>query len=73
MPTKDEIREFSEMIVVKSKEREMTLMDTIVTHCDQTGLEIEVSATLISPALKQMIKEEAQSMNMMKKTAKLPI
>jgi hypothetical protein len=61
------------MIVVKSKEREMTLMDTIVTHCDQTGLEIEVSATLISPALKQMIKEEAQSMNMMKKTAKLPI
>jgi hypothetical protein len=73
MPTKDEIREFSEMIEVKSKEARMSLMDTIVHHCEHTGLEIEVSASLISPALKAMIREEAQNLNMMKKTAKLPI
>jgi len=73
MPTKDEIREFSEMIEVMSKEKKMTLMDTIVQHCEQTGLEIEVSATLISSALKSMIREEAQNLNMMKRTAKLPI
>lgn len=73
MPTKDEIRDFSEMIEVLSKEKKMTLMDTIVLHCEETGLEIEVSATLISSALKAMIREEAQNLNMMKRTAKLPI
>ena len=64
MPTKSEIQEFSEMIEVMAREKKMPLMDTIIMHCEQTGLEIEVSATLISPALKSVIREEAQNLNM---------
>jgi hypothetical protein len=73
MPTKSEIQEFSEMIEVMAREKKMPLMDTIIMHCEQTGLEIEVSATLISPALKSVIREEAQNLNMIKKNSKLPV
>lgn len=73
MPTKNEIQEFSEMIEVMAREKKMPLMDTIIMHCEQTGLEIEVSATLISPALKSVIREEAQNLNMIKKNSKLPV
>ena len=48
-------------------------MDAICHHCKETGLEIEVAATLISSALKAKIKEEAQDNNMLKKSSKLPI
>jgi len=48
-------------------------MESILTHCKETGLEIEVASTLISPALKAKIKEEAQENNMLRKTSKLPI
>jgi hypothetical protein len=48
-------------------------MDAICHHCKETGLEIEVAATLISPALKSKIKEEAQDNNLLKKTSRLPI
>jgi hypothetical protein len=34
---------------------------------------VEVAATLISSALKAKIKEEAQSLNLIKKSSKLPI
>jgi hypothetical protein len=73
MPTKSEIQEFSEMIEVMAREKKIPLMDTIIMHCEQTGLEIEVSATLISPALKSVIREEAQNLNMIKKNSKLPV
>jgi hypothetical protein len=49
------------------------LMDAICHHCKDSGLEIEVAATLISSALKAEIKEEAQDLNLLKKTSKLPI
>jgi hypothetical protein len=48
-------------------------MDAICNHCKESGLEIEVSATLISAALKAKIKLEAQDLNLLKKTSKLPI
>ena len=48
-------------------------MDAICHHCKETGLEIEVAATLISSALKAEIKEEAQDLNLLKKQSKLPI
>ena len=48
-------------------------MDAILEHCKDTGLEIEVASTLISPALKARIKEEAQELNLIKKSSKLPL
>lgn len=73
MPSREEIKEFSDLIENVSYEENCSLVDAIVYHCDNTGLEIEVAATLISPVLKQKIKEEAEENNLMKKTSKLPI
>lgn len=73
MPTKDEIRDFSLMIQQRADKEDIGLMDAICEHCKNTGLEIEVAATLITSALKSKIREEAQENNMLKKTSKLPI
>jgi hypothetical protein len=73
MPTKQEILEFSILIEKLSADKKLGLMDAICHHCKETGLEIEVSATLISAALKAKIREEAQSLNLIKKSSKLPI
>ena len=61
------------MIKDLSIEKRIGLMDAICHHCKESGLEIEVAATLLSSALKAEIKEEAQDLNLLKKTSKLPI
>jgi len=73
MPTRDEMKQFSILIEQMATEKHLGLMDAICHHCKETGLEIEVAATLISSALKARIKEEAQDLNLLKKTSKLPI
>jgi len=73
MPTKTEIQEFSILIEKIAIDKKLGLMDAICHHCKETGLEIEVAATLISSALKAKIKEEAQGLNLIKKSSKLPI
>ena len=73
MPTRDEIKNFSMMIEELSNNQKFGLMDAICHHCKESGLEIEVAATLISSALKAKIKEEAQSLNLIKKSSRLPI
>ena len=73
MPSRDEIKEFSMMVEKLATDEHLTLMDAICHHCKETGLEIEVAATLISSALKAKIREEAQELNLLKKSSKLPI
>jgi hypothetical protein len=73
MPTKDEIRDFSLMIDELAVKLKCTRMDAILHHCKETGLEVEVASTLISTALKARIKEEAQELNLIKKTSRLPL
>jgi hypothetical protein len=73
MPTKSEISEFSDLINELAARESMTRMEAIVHHCEQTGLEIDVASSLISSALKSKIREEAQELNLLKKTARLPI
>jgi hypothetical protein len=73
MPSKDEIAEFSKLIRDIAYELEISHMDAIINHCDETGMEVEVASTLLSSALKSQIKEEAQSLNLIKKNSKLPI
>ena len=48
-------------------------IDAIVHYCQELGMEIEVASTLLSSNLKAKIREEAQELNMMKKSSKLPI
>jgi hypothetical protein len=73
MPTKNEISEFSEMIGKLSYVLGTTHMDAIVHHCETTGMEIDVASSLISLALKSKIREEAEDLNLMKKSSKLPL
>ena len=54
-------------------EKRLGLMDAICHHCKESGLEIEVAATLVSSALKAKLKDEAQDLNLLKKSSKLPI
>ena len=73
MPSRDEIKEFSMMVEKLATDEHLGLMDAICHYCKETGLEIEVAATMISSALKAKIREEAQELNLLKKSSKLPI
>ena len=73
MPTRDEIKNFSSLIEEIVREKKMTYLDAIVWHCEQTGFELELAASLLSAPVKSKISEEAQQSNLIKKVNKLPI
>jgi hypothetical protein len=73
MPTKTEINEFSELIAKLASELSCTHIDAIVIHCEEKGIEVDMASSLISSALKAKIREEAQDLNLLKKSSKLPI
>ena len=73
MPTKEEIKNFSLVIEQMALNLKCTKMDAIIHYCQELGMEIEVASTLISSNLKAKIREEAQELNMMKKSSTLPI
>lgn len=73
MPTKDEIMEFSQMIEQLSIRLRCGKLEAILQHCKETGMEVEVASTLISSALKSSLHEEAENLNLIKKSSKLPV
>ena len=75
MPTKDEMNNFSMAIETLARDKDMSVMDAIIEHCTNSGLEIEVAAKLISGSLKAKIKLEAEELHFLPKsnTAKLPV
>lgn len=73
MPTKEEMRKFSEVIENLVKEKRIDYMDAVVLHCEQIGFEVELAASLLTPPIKAKISEEAQAMNLIKKVNKLPL
>lgn len=74
MPTKDEMKSFAMAIDKLVAERNINHIDAIVEYCDETGLEMEVAATLINSNLKSKIELLASDLNMLKvKKSRLPI
>jgi hypothetical protein len=73
MATKEEQRKFSLIIEEMVSVKRMTYLDAILLHCEETGFEVEIAATLLTAPLKSKINEEAQASNMIKKVNKLPI
>jgi hypothetical protein len=73
MPSKEEQLEFSTYIENLALDEALGFMDAICHYCKETGLEIEVAATLINAPLKSKIKIEAEELNLLKKTSRLPI
>ena len=74
MPTKDEMAKFAEAIEDIVTKTDYNYIEAIVHHCETTGLEIEVAATLINPNLKSKIRCVAMGFNLLKgKSSRLPI
>lgn len=73
MTSKEEQRLFSLIIEDIVKDKRITYLDAILFHCEQTGFEIEMAATLLTAPVKSKINDEAQAVNMIKKVRQLPL
>lgn len=73
MPTREEKDVFSEFILVRAETLRTDIMDAILTHCEEIGLEVEVAASLINETLKERITQEAETLNYIEKSSRLPI
>ncbi len=51
----------------------MSYLDAMLYHADENGLESETVAGLINIKTKNKLREEAETLNFMPKTSKLPI
>ena len=65
--------EFYTTIVALVERTKLSYMDAVLHYCDQNGMEPETAAQLINGKLKAQIREEAEELNFLPKTAKLPI
>ncbi len=59
-----------EEIVERTK---MSYLDAMLYHADENGLESETVAGLVNIKTKNKLREEAEKLNFMPKTSKLPI
>ena len=66
-------QKFSLMIEDTVREKRLSYMDAIVWWCEKNEMEIETAAKLINGVIKEKIRVEAQDLNYMEKTARLPI
>ena len=74
MATKDEMLKFAMEIESIVGTEKISYIDAVVEYCKNTGLEIEVAATLVNPNLRAKIENDAMDKNMMKeKGSRLPI
>jgi hypothetical protein len=74
MPTKDEMAKFAKSIEGLVANTDYNYIEAIIEHCRQTGLEIEVAATLCNSNLKAKLENDAMDNNMLKvKSSRLPI
>ena len=64
---------FSVIIEKLVCEKSISYMDAIVHYCENNELEVESAAKLINTIIKSKIECEAQELNFLPKTAKLPL
>ena len=51
----------------------MTYIDAILHYCEENKLEPETAGQMVGGKLKQQVQEEAEKLNLVQKTSKLPI
>lgn len=73
MPTKDEMLKFQQEIENIVEGTDYNYMEAIVEYCALTGMEIEIASTLVNKNLKAKIELDAQELNMLPKSNRLPI
>ena len=65
--------EFYTKIVKLVQDTKLSYMDAVLHYCDQNNMEPETAAQLVNTKLKAQIREEAEVLNSLPKTAKLPL
>ena len=73
MATRDEKNNFSLQIENIAKTLQVSFIEAITHHCEQSGLEVEIAATLLNDRAKQIIREEAQELRYLPRSSKLPL
>lgn len=74
MPTKDEMSKFAKAIDALVANTDLNYIEAIVQYCKETGLEIEVAASLVNSNLKSKLANDAMDLNLLKdKGSRLPI
>jgi len=73
MPTKDEMLKFAIEIDRIVSETDYNHIEAIVEYCKQTGMEIEVASSLVNSNLKFKLETDAQDLNLLPKSSRLPI
>ena len=66
-------QKFSLIIEDTTRQKRLSYMDAIVWWCEQNEMEIEAAAKLINGVIKEKIRVEAQDLNYLEKSARLPI
>lgn len=67
MSTKEEKNVFSVVIEQRAMTENIRCMEAIIDYCDETGLELEVAATLLNQTLKAKIEKEAKELRFLAK------
>lgn len=65
--------EFSIHIEREAVKRNIGCFEALLEYCEQKGIEPVAVATMITSSLKAKIQAEAEEMNLLKKTPKLPV
>jgi hypothetical protein len=74
MPTKEEMKTFATAIETMVANTDYNYIEAIVEYCKETGLEIEVAASLCNSNLKAKLENDAMDTNMLKvKSSRLPL
>lgn len=65
---------FKEILNIANNDN-LSYIDAVVHYCEKNEIELEVAAKLIkgNSTLKTLLENEGQSLNFLKKTAKLPL
>lgn len=65
--------DFSLYIEREAIRRKIGFMESLMEYCDEKGIEPVAVASMISSSLKEKIRAEAEEMNLLKKSPKLPL
>ena len=74
-PPVKSMKDFQREIELIVKTKRVDYMEAVLLYCSVTGLEIETAGQLIksSAKMKALIQEEAEQLNYLPKSAKLPL
>lgn len=67
----DFVKEIDKLVISKN----ITFFDAVILFCETNNIEVETAASLVkqSTVLKAKIQVEAENLNMVKRSARLPI